>query len=381
MGITVKLVKKTLSPCVNLFYKKKYNIDIIRNDAKKIKGPYVIIGNHTTDFDSTLVVSANKSYVHFLAGDRNMDMPFRKFALTFLETVPFKKNKADFAAIRKLIKYAKKKESIAFYPEGGRCWDGKTDKIIVSTGKFIKLLGIDVYVINTYGGYLSSPRWSEYDRKGKIEITTHKLLGKEQIPDLSVEQINEIVRKALYINDFEWQKSRNIKFKGKNKAEGIERLLYKCPICTSIHTLKSSGDSFSCFKCGGKYYINDFGFIDGCKYFDDTVKWNEWQSQDILKDFEKYGDIRLNSIKYEQKDGKKRKSKIIDVVISADSISLGNQKYKLNELYGHSVTLSDTFEFYIGPVKHRLVFDYKRHISIVFVYNLLRSYKENFHDK
>lgn len=373
-----------MKPFITLYFIVQYNFKFKKNPLKRLKGPYLVIGHHVKNEDPLFVLMASRQLVRFLAGDANMTTYWKKVLFTATGMVPFKKKRSDMKSIRKLIALVKEKEAIGLYPEGGRTWDGTTDHIIPSTAKLVKILGIDVYITFYNGGYLTKPRWADYSRRGRLDFTGYKLFEGADLKAMSADSIMTQMSEALTYNEYDWQREQMIPFKGKNKASGIRRLLYKCPACNSEHTLDELGDDFMCTSCGQTYHINVYGFIEGVDNFDDTVKWHRWQQTFIPSLAESMTAYTLKNITYEITNSRTKERLIhpgTTATITKNQLSIVSDSftatYPITDIFGFSFTLQDLFEFYSNDHKHRLIFDPKKHLSNVFVIDLLTQLKEN----
>lgn len=402
-----------VAPIAQVVFRILFRFSFINNPFKKLKGSYLILGHHVTEFDGVYVNFASGRLVRFLAGDANMDTPWKKHLFKFLGMVPFRKKKSDMKSIRQLMALVKSDHPIGLYPEGGQSWDGATDTLIPATAKFIKMMGIPVYVTFYHGGYLTRPRWSQYGRRGVIRFEAFQLMTAEDVKTLSVTEIFAKMQRALSYNAFEWQKENMIPFKGKRRAEYIERLLYKCPNCGALSSIHSENNDFSCDQCDCHYHMNTYGFIEGCDQFDDTHQWHEWQKSfipDIAKTMTSY---QLKNIVFEKRHSRtgERSTHECHMTITPEEILLeckanegsegfdgsefskGSEVSKgsessenckghkeilsMTDTFGFSCTFRDVFEFYTTTYKYRFTFDPRRHLPIVFVLDLLNQLKEN----
>lgn len=379
MEIARYLFYHTMKPLVRFVMWILLNFSIKTNPLSKVKGSYLIIGHHVSEYDAVFVNIASSKLVRFLVGDANMDTSWKRWLFNLLGMVPFRKKKSDMKSIRALMRLTKQDNPIGLYPEGGRNWDGATDTLIPSTAKLIKMMGIPVYVTLYKGGFLTRPRWASHFRRGQIDFEGKMLLETQDIRRMTVNEIALTVSDALDYNEFDWQKEHMIPFKGKNRAEHIERLLYKCPACGEIGTMASSGHEFYCKKCRIMYHMNVYGFIEGCDQFDDTVKWNRWQKSFIEEIAMSMDSYEIKDIAFEKLDiNTKEKTSIrCDLRIHKDLIEINEEKLSINNTFGFSCTLMDILEFFTTTHKYRLVFEPTRHLSIVFIYDLLNQLKEN----
>ncbi|MBU1094795.1 MAG: 1-acyl-sn-glycerol-3-phosphate acyltransferase [Firmicutes bacterium] len=244
----------------------------------KRKEPYVMLANHTFLFDVIHVPLPFKK-VPFIVASQTL---FKKQPTKFLVTqvahvIPKSKGASDTSTVRDLISTIRRGYPILIFPEGDTTFYGETGYIEESTMKLIKKLGVDVITCNVSGGYLNKPRWATGKRKNRrIHLNYQLTIGKEEIEDLSVEEINEIIKKALYHNDYVYQREMMIPHPGKQLAEGIENVVYVCPFCQSINTLESKNNKVRCTACEHEGTMNIFGFIEDFK-FDNLLDWNKYQ--------------------------------------------------------------------------------------------------------
>lgn len=383
MELARTLFYHTMRPVVLLIFKIIYNFSLGTNPIKKVKGSYLIIGHHVNEFDAVYVNFASGRLVRFLAGDANMDTAWKRWLFNFLGMIPFRKKKSDMKSIRQLMNLAKGDYPIGLYPEGGQTWDGATDVLIPSTAKLIKMVNIPVYVTFYKGAFLTRPRWSRFDRRGSIQFHGFQLFTPEEVKKMTVDEIFVKMQEGLAYNEFQWQKEHMIKFKGKRRAEYIQRLLYKCPACGELNTIHSEKHDFGCSACGASYHMNVYGFIEGCDRFEDTHQWHQWQHSHIPEIVAGMDAYHLSGIRYEKRHSKtnERSFHTCDVTLTTDAIMLkcdtGSETIPITSAFGFSCTLRDIFEFYTTDYKYRLTFDPIRHLSIVFVLDLLNQLKEN----
>lgn len=247
---------------------------------RKRSEPYILLSNHTYMLDVIHVPLYLKKHPFIVANNNLYTKQPLKFVLeNIAHTIPKFKGTSDIRAARGLIGSVKKGYPICIFPEGNTSFNGETTHIELATMKLIKKLKIDVVGVKVQGGYLSKPRWATGKRKHKRSVVNFSvIIPKEDLTDLTVEQINTIVNRELYNNDYDYQRKVMIPHPGKNKAEGLENFLYMCPECESFGTLHTKGNTITCSNCHAVGTVNDYGFIDGLR-LDNTVEWDNWQKQ------------------------------------------------------------------------------------------------------
>ena len=242
------------------------------------KEPYIMLANHTFMFDVIHSQLKLRNIPYTIASRILFVRQPTKYLLgSVAHAIPKSKGKADINAVKQIMKALKKGYPILIYPEGDTTFYGETNYIEESTYKLIKKLKVDVVCVNQKGGYLSRPRWATGKRKNRrAQFDYHIPIKKDELKDLSVEEIGEIIKKSLYNNDYEYQRKVMVKHPGKQLAEGFENVVYVCPNCDAINTIETSGNTITCTACNTHGGINEYGFIEGFK-FDNLVDWDTYQ--------------------------------------------------------------------------------------------------------
>ena len=277
---------KVLRPIVYLATKILLNYKC--RPAPDIKGPCLILANHTMDWDPILVSCSFKKPINFLASEHTMRMGFlSKIINGLFAPIRRVKGSTDANAALSLVSMIRKGVSVCLFPEGTRSFDGKTDGLHPTTARLVKLCNCTVITYRIKGGYLSSPRWGNDLRRGKINGEVVNVYSADDVKEMPSEQLLSCIRNDIYVNVYDDQKKAPYKFKSNKAAEGIERVLYACPYCNKIGSIISKGRYISC-DCGARFRYNDYGFIEGAQEpFNTILGWNEWQASFITDEFNK----------------------------------------------------------------------------------------------
>lgn len=280
-----KLVWGILRAPVGLFLKLKfgYKYEI----AKDLPENYIVLSNHVTDWDPVLVgVSFKKNM--YLVGSEHISR--WKFAYKLLkwgfEPIMRPKGTVASATVLDIIRHVRKGKNVCMFAEGARSWDGITNPILPSTAKLIQSAKCGLVTYKITGGYFVSPMWSTNLRRGSISGKVQNVYTKEQLATMSADEIYNIIISDLYEDAYARQIENPQKYKGKNLAKSMEKLLFICPKCGLRETLSSDGDTVSCDKCGMSFKYTEYGMIEGSKF--KTVKeLSDWQKGEIEKDVDK----------------------------------------------------------------------------------------------
>jgi len=249
--------------------------------------PFIVLSNHTTDFDPLMVGLSFDRMLYYVASDHIFRWGLISSLIRFLASpIPRMKGKTEVQTAKEVLKRIRRGQNVCIFAEGIRTFSGETQHIPESTGKLVKLSGAGLITYRIDGGYFTSPRWAKTLRRGFMSGRMVREYTPQELEKLSTEEINMIIRKDLYVNAFEEQKKNPVYYKGKRLAEMLEVALYMCPRCGRMDTLKSRDDRFDC-PCGLKLRYTPYGElvpINGCENpFPTIVEWSRWQESEIKK--------------------------------------------------------------------------------------------------
>jgi hypothetical protein len=185
----------------------------------------------------------------------------------------------DVSTIRNILRAKKEDAVLVIFPEGRLSCYGRTLPITDGTAELIKKLGVDVYVWRAEGAYLTFPKWRDKgdDRIGKINASVKLLLTKDQVDATDLDEIRRITAEAIYNDD---EKSMaGVEYKCDNMARGVEKILFKCPLCHSEGTITSEGAHIRC-RCGLDATLDNYYKLHNAP-FESVNEWFEWQQDSI----------------------------------------------------------------------------------------------------
>ena len=275
-----RILKKTLGPWLS----NRYRIEYIEGNMRDLKPPFVVIGNHTNNWDPFILSYKIKEPIHFVTSVEQFRSRFMRFLLGLAGCIPKTKAMSDATTVKSLFHVRNRGDVVGVFPEGMRCWDGKTVEILYPTAKVLKSMGVPVVSFLVHGAYLSHPRWAVTSRRGKIQVNYGILFTPEDLKTLTVDEIYDMMCAALQTNEYRWQEQHMIPFTGKRLAERMERVLFLCPGCGKIGRLFSKDDAISCLECGETVRYNQYGYFEkdgGQPRFKSVLEWNQWQLKEL----------------------------------------------------------------------------------------------------
>lgn len=269
-----------------------YNHVKVRKYPGLPKPPYIVISTHSSIMDfpvSIKAVSPNRPYwVCSVEAFTDYNFLFNKIGV-----IPKRKFTNDPVSAKIFMDVlTKKRKALIIYPEARFSFVGKQERIDNGLGRLAKICKVPVVFLRCNGHYLCCPQWGD----GKFRRFRHfkrmtseviPLVTKDEVLELPADEITNRINKAFNYNDYQYQLDNGIKIKYKKRAEGIERVLYKCPHCGEEFHMSSKGTTFKCDRCGALYNYNEDGSIQcltETSKFTRIQDWYDWEKEETRKE-------------------------------------------------------------------------------------------------
>lgn len=288
MGMFWRVLIKILSH-TNL---RRYKINYSEHGMEKLgkKEPCLILMNHTGFIDMQI------------AADYLFPRPFSTVCTTDgyvglaplmrqIGCIPTQKFVTDLTLIRD-ISYAlnELKTNVLMYPEACYSFDGRANALPDSLGKLVKMLKVPIVTIITEGTFLREPLYNMLrHRKVTLNADVKYLISPEEAEALSAEEILARIRKEFDFDSFKWQQENKVPITESFRADGLERVLYKCPHCNSEDSAVGSGILWNCKNCGAEYELTEYGYLKAlnCETkFDHIPDWYDWERDQVAREIE-----------------------------------------------------------------------------------------------
>ena len=264
------------------FAKRKYHFTYEPYQPKS--KTYLFLANHNTDFDPIFEVIAMNDYLRYVANDHLFRKGLiSKILIWLVNPIPKRKGARSDETIQMIKDNLRLGISVAMHCEGNKSFNGRTGHISPRTGELVKEAegGLITYRID--GGYLQHPRWAKYRRQGPIHGYVVREYTRDELNQMTVEEINAAINHDLFTDAFAVQRNNPKPYPGKALAEHLENVLYLCPQCKGLGTMYSQGDEFIC-PCGYRVRFNEYGFFEGEKVIFETIlDWDLWQREEYRK--------------------------------------------------------------------------------------------------
>lgn len=264
--------------------KRKYKIEKIGMEG--LKPPYFMLSNHQYFVDFQL--ADHITYPHKVNNVINIDGYInRAWLMELIGGICTRKFSNDFHLVKSIMKVLKRGDVVGLYPEARYSACGITSYIPPSLGKLVKMAKVPVVVIIHHGNHLESPFWN-FRKKRKVPLYARAklVLTKEQVETMSVDEINAILVKEFEYDEYKYQKENNILITEKYRAEGLHKILYKCPDCNQESKMDSKGSQLFCKCCNARWNLNEDGSLSQLgkeSKFTHIPDWYNWE-RSIVKE-------------------------------------------------------------------------------------------------
>ena len=266
---------------------QKYKIEKI--NTENLKPPYILLSNHQYFVDFELAALA--TYPHRINNVVSIDGYYRRpWLMELIGAICKRKFTNDLHLVKSIRRVLQKGDVFCMYPEARYSPDGTTAILPEAIGKLIKMNKVPVACIVHRGNHLRTPFWNfRKARKVPLHTTFTQILTAEDVEKMSVDEINEVVRKSLEYDEYRYQKENGIKITETFRAEGLHKILYQCPACKTEHKMNSKGAQIFCEECGKRWTLLEDGNLqanEGETEFSHIPDWFAWERSEVRKQIE-----------------------------------------------------------------------------------------------
>ena len=262
----------------------------IRRAGKLPDEPCLVLMNHSSFLD--LKIAFRLLYPRRFSVVATTDAMMGKESLMrWLGCIPTQKFVTDMSLIRD-IKYMlrEKKSSVLMYPEAGYSFDGTATTMPAQLGGLVKLLDVPVVTVITYGAYARQPLYNNlHTRRVRAEVEVKTLFTREQVREMSADELSGALTETFSFDQFAWQYENGVRITESNRADGLHRLLYKCPVCGAEGKTEGKGIHLSCHACGKRWVMTELGRLEaeeGTSEYPHLPDWYAWERAEVRREIE-----------------------------------------------------------------------------------------------
>ncbi len=182
------------------------------------------------------------------------------------------------------------KTSVLMYPEAGYSFDGRTTTLPRKLGVLMKKLGVPVVTVITQGAFHRDPLYNMLQiRDVKVSAHVKCIATAQELKEKSVAELDAALDEAFSFDNFAWQRDNRVSIDVPFRADGLHRILYKCPHCGAENQMMGKGIHLTCHACGKRWEMDEFGqlrALEGETEYPHIPDWYTWQRECVRKEIE-----------------------------------------------------------------------------------------------
>jgi|AGTN01.1.fsa_nt_gi 1-acyl-sn-glycerol-3-phosphate acyltransferase len=261
----------------------------------KDKNPYVLISNHASRVDYLYTAPAVLPHrLNYVVGYNEFFRSHLYPIFSLMQVIPKRNFTPDYHTAREIIRVIRAGGHVCLFPEGMSSISGGSQPCAIGSGRLFKHLGVTVYYTRIAGGYMTNTKHCLDTRPGRVEVVVDRLFTPEQLDGLSADEIQAILNRELKHDDYLWNREARVKFDGQGEtAKSLHDLLYLCPKCGALYTMRAEGEVIRCEACGNGARVNEYYDLipldEGCVIPETISHWCGMQREKAGKDVAESG--------------------------------------------------------------------------------------------
>ncbi len=264
------------------------------------KEPCLILMNHSSFIDLKIVsrIFYPRRYGIVCTSDGFVGFCM-ELLMRLIGCIPTQKFVTDISLVKDMEYLLKKKKcSVLMYPEASYSFDGRATPLPRKMGVLLKKLGVPVVTVITQGAFSRDPLYNCLQkRKVNVRADVRVMATAEEVKAMTVAQLDALLDEAFGFDNFKWQQENKVKIDEPFRADGLNRILYRCPHCGAEGKTEGKGIALICHHCGKAYELTEYGFLkalDGEPAFTHIPDWYQWQREQVRRELEE-GTYRLEA--------------------------------------------------------------------------------------
>ena len=261
-------------------------------------GPYLIVMNHSSFIDLEIAAHIFRSepYCIVCTSDGFVGKEGLLRRIGCFPTNKFVTDLGLFADMTHALR--EEKCSVLLFPEASYSFDGRATPLPRKLGVMLKKLDVPVAGVLTEGAFARDPLYNCLQKRDvTVSARVRGLFTREEIRSRSVAELDAALDEMFSFDNFTWQEQNHIVIDEPFRADGLERILYKCPRCGAEGQTEGKGTALTCHACGARWELDTLGRLaasEGETVFPHIPDWYAWERAEVRRELEE-GRYRLDT--------------------------------------------------------------------------------------
>ena len=261
-------------------------------------GPYLILMNHSSfiDLEIAAEIFRREPYCIVCTSDGFVG---KEALMRRIGCIPTNKFVTDLSLLADMSRALREERcSVLLYPEASYSFDGRATPLPRKMGVMLKKLDVPVVGVLTRGAFTRDPLYNCLQKRDvTVSAEVTGLFTREELHRRSVEELDAILDEMFSFDNFTWQEENGVTVDEPFRADGLHRILYKCPHCMSEGETEGKGTKLICRRCGAEYEMDTLGRLAAVNResaFVHVPDWYAWERRCVRQELEE-GTYRLDT--------------------------------------------------------------------------------------
>ncbi|MBR5094373.1 MAG: hypothetical protein IK095_04695 [Oscillospiraceae bacterium] len=185
--------------------------------------------------------------------------------------------------------------SVLMYPEASYSFDGTATPLPRKLGVMLKRLDVPVVFVRTEGAFARDPLYNCLQKRDvTVSAVAQGLFSREELRRKTVAELDAALDAAFSFDNFAWQREKGLRVAEPFRADGLERILYKCPACGAEGQTEGKGTRLVCRACQKTWELDELGrmrALAGETEHPHIPDWYAWERAEVRRELEegRYG--------------------------------------------------------------------------------------------
>lgn len=165
--------------------------------------------------------------------------------------------------------------SVVIFPDLQQSIFGESQKLSTRITEFLYETKMNMQFISFTNSYFAKPIWANNTRKTGVYLNFKFKLSNSLLSTLSADERNKKINHCIPSSASVYAKKNNAYVRGKNLATGLDKLIFACPACGELFSIKSEFNQLRCAECGVPFEMTsecDF-YLNGKTVTFDDIKY------------------------------------------------------------------------------------------------------------
>ena len=233
--------------------KRKQRLHADDAETRAKKPPFIVLSNHESFYDfyyiKQLFPNVHPAYVvnrHYIS------LPVVKTLAKKAGFIPKRLFSPDPATPLGMMRTIRAGYPVVIFPEGRLSVSGQNYPIHDRGAAFYRRLKVDIVLCRISGAYLCNPKWRKRFYRGDVSVTVPRIITKEEAAAMTDAELDALIRETLAYDDC----VSDAGFSQKDKAKGLETVLYRCIDCGALYSTEGKGSALVCRACGRTHTLD-----------------------------------------------------------------------------------------------------------------------------